>query len=71
MRRVPTFLRVIVSFVLRVDASRAADGVLTGQIEDVATGEAAVIRGVTDLLAFCGRRAESASSRPNGGETHV
>lgn len=53
MRSVNNFLRVLVSFVLRVDASRAADGALTGQIEDVASGETAVIRGVPDLLAFC------------------
>ena len=52
-RSLPTFLRVLMSFVLRVDASRAADGVLTGQVEDVTSGDTAVIRGVKDLLAFC------------------
>ena len=55
MRDVLSFLRVLVSLVLRIDAQRAAAGVLTGQVEDVATGDTAAVRGIADLLAFCAR----------------
>lgn len=70
MRSLLTFLRVLVSFVLRVDAARASDGVLAGQVEDVATGDVAVVRGVPDLLTFVAGHASSANV-PQKKDRHV
>lgn len=64
VRGLPIFLRVLVSFVLRVEASRAADGVLTGQVEDVASGDTAAMRGVPDLLAFVAGHVTSPQPEP-------
>ena len=42
---------MLLSFVLRVVPGALADGVLAGQLEDVATGSSTTFRNIDELLA--------------------
>jgi len=48
---------VVRTFVLRLFGERRADGDVVGQVEDVATGETAMVRSADELVAFVDRSA--------------
>lgn len=54
---------VLLSFVLRLVPDALASGRLVGQVENVASGERAVVRSSDDLLTFVQR---SSPEAPNG-----
>ena len=59
---------MLVTFVLRLLPDRLAEGELVGEVEHVGDGEQAYVHGLTELLGFAQRAAETgdAGASPPG-----